>query len=180
MKTDNNINYVRKQIELFAKDGTNIVDATCGNGNDSLYLATKYPNSKIYAFDIQEKAIERAKEKCINCNNIEYICDSHANIKSYAIDQVSLAIFNLGYLPNADETITTEADETIKAIANILELLSSGGAIVITLYRGKTNLQETEQVMNYLRTINKDFFIVSMYDLINLNGNPFNVIIERK
>ncbi len=180
MKTENNIRYVRRHVEMFALDNTILIDATCGNGNDSLYLATKYPNAKVVGFDVQPLAIENSKKRCIECSNVEFILDSHSNVLDYVDGEVSLAMFNLGYLPHADITVTTMADSTIMAIEKILELLISGGAIIITLYRGESNLAETNVVLEYLRTINKDFYIVSMYDLINLNGNPFNVIIERK
>ncbi len=180
MKTENNVKYVRRQIEMFATNKSTIIDATCGNGNDSLFLAEKYPASKIIGFDVQKQAIDNSTERCSHLDNVEFILDSHANVDKYVTSDVSLAIFNLGYLPRADITITTLAESTITAINKILDILNPGGAIVITLYRGETNLSETEQVLEYLRTINKDFYIVSMYDLINLNGNPFNVIIERK
>lgn len=180
MKTENNIKYVHRQIELFAKNDTTIIDATCGNGNDSLYLAQKYPKSQIIGFDIQQQAITNSQKRCANCPNVKFILDSHSNVDKYVMGNVSLAIFNLGYLPRADQTITTLAESTICAIEKILDLLIVGGAVVITLYRGQSNLAETEKVLAYLRTINKDFYIVSMYDLINLSGNPFNVIIERK
>lgn len=180
MKTENNIRYVRRQIAMFADDNSVIIDATCGNGNDSLYLAERYPNSKIIGFDVQQQAIDNSKKRCAHCANTEFILDSHSNLDQYVSEPVSLAIFNLGYLPHADITITTLATSTISAIEKLLGLLTPGGAIIITLYRGESNLVETDIVLKFLRTINKDFYIVSMYDLINLNGNPFNVIIERK
>lgn len=180
MITENNVRYVRRQIEMFCKNGDFIIDATAGNGNDTLYLAEKFPCSIVTAFDVQKQAIENTKKRCAHLNNVQYVLDSHANVDQYASKGVGLAIFNLGYLPNADKSITTRADSTIESVTKILPMLKAGGAIVITLYRGETNVAETELVMEYLRTINKDFYIVSMYDLINLKGNPFNVIIERK
>lgn len=180
MKTENNIRYVRRHIEMFGQSNTTIIDATCGNGNDSLYLAEKFPNSKIIGFDIQKLAIDNSYARCSHLSNVEFILDSHSNIDKYVEANISLAVFNLGYLPHSDITITTLADSTISAIEKILNRLNKGGAIIITLYRGLSNAEETEIVLNYLQTINKDFYIVSMYDLINLNGNPFNVIIERK
>lgn len=180
MKIENNINFTRRHIKLFASDQSVIIDATCGNGNDSLFLAQNYPNAQIVGFDIQPLAIENSQKRCSEYSNAQFILDSHANVDKYVKGDVSLAIFNLGYLPHADVTITTRADSTIAAIEKIIGLLNEAGAIIITLYRGATNIAETEKVMEYLQTINKDLYIVAMYDLINLNGNPFNVIIERK
>ncbi len=180
MKTENNIRYIRRQIELFCQNGDFIIDATAGNGNDTLYLAEKFPCSLVTCFDIQEQAINKTKERCNHLSNVQYVLDSHANVDQYVAEGVGLAIFNLGYLPNADETITTLADSTISSIEKILKMLKQGGAIIVTLYRGENNIAETEVVLDYLKKINKDFYIVSSYDLINLTGNPFNVVIERK
>lgn len=180
MKTENNINYIRRNIEMFATPHTNIVDATCGNGNDSLYLAKMYPSCEIIGFDIQSLAIANSEKRCKEHKNCKFIQDSHANIDKYMSSNISLAIFNLGYLPHAEKKITTEASSTIQAINKILSMLNKNGGIIITLYRGVSNKRETEAVDSFLRTLNKDIYIVSMYDLINLNGNPYNVIIERK
>lgn len=180
MKIENNINYIRRHIELFVTDKTTIIDATCGNGNDTLYLAQKYPNNEIIGFDIQQEAINNSKKRCQGYTNVNFILDSHQNLDEYVKSNVSLAVFNLGYLPRADENITTKAKSTIIAIQKIMDILISGGGIIITLYRGEANIEETELVLEFVKTINKDFFIVSMYDLINLDKNPFNIIIERK
>ncbi len=180
MKTENNIKYIHRQIKVFAVDGIAIVDATCGNGNDTLHLASNYPNSQIYAFDVQPQAIANSKKRCRHLDNIEYILDSHSNIQNYLNEPLALAIFNLGYLPHAKDPLTTKAETTIKAIKQMLPLLITGGAIIITLYRGASNIGETKAVYEYLKTIDKNKFIVSQYDLINLKGNPFNVIIECK
>ncbi len=180
MKLENNINFIRRHINMYSEDNTILIDATCGNGNDTRYLAEKYPRSRVYAFDIQKQAIDNSVVKCNNLQNIEFINDSHANIDKYISRNVSLAIFNLGYLPRGDVSITTMSSSTIEAIDKILTRLNVGGAIIITLYRGEKNQDETKEVLEYVKLLNKDFFIVSLYDLINLNNNPFNIIIEKK
>ncbi len=180
MKMENNINYVHRNIKLYGLNNTNIIDATCGNGNDTLYLSTLFPKANIYSFDIQSIAIESAKIKCRENNNIQFILDSHENINKYVNDNLSLVVFNLGYLPRGNSKITTIASSTIKALNVAMNLLNNGGAIVITLYRGDENIEETVKVLDFLEKINKDFYIVSKYDLINLNNNPFNIVIEKK
>lgn len=60
-----------------------VIDGTCGNGHDTLFLAGLVPEGKVYSFDIQSAAIQNARERTSQFNNIEYILDSHANIKHY-------------------------------------------------------------------------------------------------
>lgn len=40
--------------DQFVREGQTVVDATCGNGHDTKWLAERIgPSGKIYAFDIQ-------------------------------------------------------------------------------------------------------------------------------
>ena len=86
-----------------------VVDATCGNGNDTLFLAQSAAK-KVYAFDIQQQAIDSTL-KLLQTNNClekcEVILDSHSNFDNYISEPIKAVVFNLGYLPNADHTITT-------------------------------------------------------------------------
>ena len=61
------INNVVEITHLFAqniiKKGDTVIDATCGNGYDTLFLSKLVGNmGKVYAFDIQQIAIERTKD----------------------------------------------------------------------------------------------------------------------
>ncbi|MFV0246857.1 MAG: class I SAM-dependent methyltransferase [Mycoplasmatales bacterium] len=179
MKSLNLINFVKQHINLFGQENTVIIDATCGNGNDTELLSKEYPSSLVYSFDIQQVALDKAKVRCSN-TNINYILDSHSNIKDYVQSNVSLVVFNLGYLPNEDRTITTQFNSTKLAIESSLDILNYEGGIIITLYRGEENIDETNSLLEYFSTINKDKYIVSSYQHINLKDNPLVIIIEKK
>ena len=95
-----------------------IVDATAGNGNDTLKLARLVGNEgKIYAFDIQKSAIEKTRELLLNeglyGNNVELIEDSHSNVDLHVKENIDFAIMNLGYLPGGDKSIFTKSESTI-------------------------------------------------------------------
>ncbi len=130
----NNITFVHKYIRpLIGKDGI-AVDMTAGNGNDTLFLA---PLAKtVYAFDISEEAISRSRQKTKDHSNIVFICDNHVNIDKYLNEEVSLFLFNLGYLPRSDSSSVTKAEETLKAFRKAYSLLKPGGYIAITFYLG--------------------------------------------
>lgn len=65
------------------KPGDIVIDATCGNGNDTLMLARLA--KKVFAFDVQKKAIDNTKKllEKNNVKNVELINDSHENLEKY-------------------------------------------------------------------------------------------------
>ena len=79
------------------------VDATMGNGNDTAFLAGLA--KKVYAFDVQEQALEKTSQRLsdLGIENAELILDGHENLDHYVTEPIRAAIFNLGYLPSADK-----------------------------------------------------------------------------
>ncbi len=55
----------------------------------------------------------------------------HAEAKA-----AKLIIYNLGYLPRGDKTITTKVDTTIASLKSALPLIKPGGAVSVTCYPG--------------------------------------------
>lgn len=158
-----------------------VVDATCGNGHDTLFLAELVPNGRVYSFDIQSEAIETAKEKTAHVSNVTYILDSHANVENYITEPIKVAMFNLGYLPQGDKSITTLPASTIDAIDKIYAQLSLGGRIVIVVYHGhETGKEEKEALLSHLEQFDQKFTQVLKYQFINqANHAPFLVVIEK-
>ncbi|WP_019317064.1 class I SAM-dependent methyltransferase, partial [Streptococcus mutans] len=75
------------------------IDATMGNGNDTVFLS--HLVKKVYAFDVQEQALIKTREKLeqLNIKNVQLILDGHQTINKYVTEPIRAAIFNLGYLP---------------------------------------------------------------------------------
>lgn len=168
-------------------EGDIVVDATCGNGNDTLFLAKLVGKSgHIYSFDIQKQAIDQTKTllKENNFENVTYVHDSHANIRDYIpIDtKIAGAIFNLGYLPRSDKQIITKGDSTIAAIKGLLHYLKKSAYIVIVIYHGHIGGSEEKQmILDFVTTLEQKDFAVLQYQFINQKNNPpFIVAIERK
>jgi len=164
--------------EVITKDDITI-DATAGKGNDTLVLAKI--SKKVYCFDIQEKAIKFTYEKTKDYHNIQYICDSHANVLNYIKEEVKGVIFNLGYLPGENKNVTTTKESTIKAIQNILNILAISGRCVIVLYPGHDEgLKEAMAIEEYVSTLNQKQYEVLKYQFINqINNPPYLIAIER-
>ena len=72
-KLSNSIQLAHCLLKYRLNEAKIIVDATAGNGNDTLFLAQNaLNNAQIYAFDIQKEAIENTKALLIkNKDNIK-------------------------------------------------------------------------------------------------------------
>ena len=108
------VKYYHDLVESFASKEKSAVDATLGNGYDSLFLSPLF--KKIYSFDIQDLAIKRSKERLKDCNNVEIIQANHMYIDNYVKENIDLVTFNLGFLPGSDKKICTNSYTTINAI----------------------------------------------------------------
>lgn len=147
----------------------NVIDATCGNGKDSLYLASLINEGKLFCFDIQKKAIENTTslliKNQIDLYKVVFFNTSHENFECVPKNNpIKLIAYNLGYLPGADKSITTKTDSTINSIRSGLELIINGGALSITCYSGHDEGdKEQTQIFNLLNLIDKSKFDISTY-----------------
>lgn len=167
--------------------GDTVVDATMGNGNDTLFLAEHVgPNGIVFSFDIQEIALDRTKKEIIDNKlgdyKIKLINDSHDTVENYVGDTVDLAMYNLGYLPQGDSSIITKASSTINSIKSVLKLLKPKGIISIIIYYGhEGGLNEKQQVLSFVEDLSNKDFIVMNCSYTNQNNNPPIIIfIEKK
>lgn len=164
-----------------------VIDATMGNGHDTVFLSQLVKETgHVYAFDIQEKALESTKKilEKQSIHNASLIKDGHQNVLTYLPDNtmIKAAIFNLGYLPRGDKQITTTSDTTISAISSLLTILVEGGRLVLVLYSGhKEGMNEKEDVLSFAETLPQDYYSVLTYQFINQQNNPPSVLcIEKK
>lgn len=166
-----------------------IVDMTCGNGNDTLYVAQgALTGAHIYALDIQEQAILATKDKIRrglerNDVSLSYHKSSHDEwlASGEAPTEIDLMVGNLGYLPKGDHSIMTNPCSTIKAIQLGMERLSQCGLITIVAYPGtEWGLLEMEALESFLRTIPQEKFQCSHWGPMNQKNQPPQLFIIRK
>ena len=186
MKLERILPFAKTLIKQHIQDDSIVIDATCGNGNDTLFLAEQVPNGKVFGFDIQKEAIEHTKEKIASFKHVTLIHDGHENIlndiPSDIIGNVDAAIFNLGYLPKGDKTIVTKPETTIQAIESIFKLLSTEGIIVLVIYHGHKEGQiERDELLRYLENFDQNKAHILKYQFINqVNHAPFICAIEKR
>lgn len=166
------------------KENLKFVDATCGNGFDTLFLCNLAgENGYVKAFDIQENAIEKTRnllKNNLSFVNYEVILDSHEFIDKYLSFNIDAAIFNLGYLPSSDKTVITKGSSTVKAIHNLLPNLKSDGRIYITTYISHDTGDEIKDIYNYLTSLDKSKYNVLHINLINKSNTPPELFIIEK
>lgn len=171
--------FTKTLIKKTVSNNSVVIDATCGNGNDTFYLAPLV--KKVYAFDIQEEAINNTQNRCNDFSNIEYICESHDTFLDHINCPIDLIIYNLGYLPNSNTLeITTNSNSTIKSIESGLDLLNKHKLMIITLYTGHDEGMEANSVSSYLNTLDNKKYLVMKYQFCNLNNPPYIMVIEKK
>jgi len=171
---------------LSFKDNLNVVDATAGNGNDSLkILQTMNSNCFLTGFDIQNSAITNTDNllKSQGFHNYKLILDGHENIDKYFfVDSVDFIIYNLGYLPKGDKNIYTYSFTTIGSLEKSMRILKRGGMISIATYPGyEAGKNEHVEVLEFLKDIGQKEFNVFHGNFINQKNNPPNLfLIERR
>ena len=167
-------------LEEVVTDEDIVVDATMGNGYDTLFLARLA--KKVYAFDIQEQAIEQTTKRLAEAklDNVELFLTGHENVDQY-VESIKAAIFNLGYLPSADKTVITQPHTTIQALEKLCQRLVTGGRIAIMIYYGHEGGDvERDAVLDFVSQLPQQEFTVALYKTINqINQPPFLVMIEK-
>lgn len=173
-------------LEKVVNKGDVVIDATMGNGYDTVYLGNLVgEGGKVYAFDVQEEAIKSTRKKVERDNmtdRVELILDGHENLDKYVDEEVACVVFNLGYLPRAKHVVITKPDTTLQAIKKSLDLLKPNGVISIAAYIGhEGGMEEKDYICEYLNNLDqKEFNVLHMQFTNQINNPPQLILIEKK
>ena len=147
------------------------VDATAGNGHDTVFLANVVgPTGRVLAFDIQPAALRATQERldASGCETqVDLIEDCHSTLGDILPRDVELraAMFNLGYLPGSDKQAITSIVTTAPALAACFERLGQGGIISVMGYRGhRGGEDETESIAGVLDALDATRFTVERHE----------------
>ncbi len=176
-KLNNAIQFNKVIFNAFIKAGDVVLDATCGNGNDTLTLARLVGDEGfVYAFDIQKLAIENTRQLLKDnklSDRTELILDSHENIDKYLDKKLDFAIYNLGYLPKGDKNIKTDSLSTILSVQKTLNFMKAGGILLVTCYRGHDKgLDEYYKVKDFAEKLDQKNFNSFLFHYINQKNYP--------
>jgi ubiquinone/menaquinone biosynthesis C-methylase UbiE len=174
--------YLRQRV----RPGDMVLDATCGNGNDTLLLAELAgEEGRVWAFDLQPRAIAATRELLdrrgrLGC--VELIEAGHERLAEFVPAGLAAAVFNLGYLPGGAEiSLVTGPESTVSALEQTARLLKPGGIITISLYTGhEGGTEEVLAVEGWGASLDPRNFNVWCSRQLNRPGiAPYLVLVER-
>ncbi len=172
-------------VKKILHEGDYAVDATAGNGNDTLFMARLVGDQgHVYSFDIQTPAIGNTKKLLDEHNlseRVTLIQTGHENLDKYVKGKLKTVMFNLGYLPGGDHNIITIPETTVKALNKALDLLDYLGVLTVVVYsahQGAT--QEQYAVEDFFAECNRKEYDIVKIENINYANNPPFVIVAQK
>ncbi len=166
-------------------EGDIAVDFTMGNGYDTEFLSkTVGPSGHVYAFDIQAQALESTARhlKETGCpENYTLIHDSHHMVKNYVEGPIKAGMFNLGWLPGGDKSITTLRSTTLPAIEAAIDLMDRDAIINVAIYPGHEEGDlEGKMVCDYLSSLSRFQVAATRVNILNSPASPYFIVIENK
>ena len=177
---------IRREALKLLTDGSVAVDATVGNGHDTLFLCEAVgERGRVYGFDIQPVAIERTRERLREAGlaqRARLILGSHERMADHiGAESADVILFNLGYLPNGDHTVITKGEITVAALKIAVNLLKTGGAVFVAIYWGHPGgREEKEAVEAFAASLPSDRFDTAEISFPNKNKAPLALIIQKK
>ena len=118
------------------------LDATCGNGHDTLFLCSVAgKNGRVIGLDIQPQAAANTNA-LLAANGMAAIgraecCDHRELLRFAPPGSADCVMFNFGWLPGAAHDVHSTADSTLPALQAGLDALKPGGVLAAVLYSGK-------------------------------------------
>lgn len=169
--------YCHHILTEYIREGDCCVDATAGNGHDTAFLCGLVgPRGKVYAFDIQGKAIGNTLERLKKSGyepRAQVICDGHENMGKYVKEEVSAVLFNLGYLPGGDHSLATKAASTLEAVKAGMKIVKTGGVISLCIYSGgDTGYEERDALLSWMEDLDPRKWLVIVHRFYNRKNDP--------
>ena len=170
----------------YIEPGDTVVDATCGTGQDTVMLARAVGSKgKVYAFDIQRNAhlLTEARLLSHGLTNVRPVEQSFVSMGEHIPERsASAVVFNLGYLPGGDHSITTTADTTLEGLRCALDIIKPGGIVTVVMYDGhEAGAVEKKAVLEWAEALDQKKYHVAYVSLLNQKNNPPEILwITRK
>ncbi len=166
-------------------NGEKVIDATAGNGFDTLFLAELVgTQGRVFAFDIQCEALSATKNKLSKSgldDRVTLIHDGHEKLNLYVTEPIAAVVYNLGFLPGGDKSNTTKTETTLNSLGKALSLLKSGGLAVLLLYPGHSEgKKEKVKLLKYCRNLSPQTFTVQHFRLLNVTNNPPELLVIQR
>lgn len=175
------------------RPGDVVVDATAGNGHDTLFLAQRVlPGGRVFAFDVQAAALESTRARIADSGPgaaaleaVTLVRAGHQELERHlprdCQGRIRAFMFNLGWLPGSDKTCITRAETTLAALDAAIAWLAEGGLITIVCYPGHEGGDvESRDVERWAGRLPPDRFEAQSLAFLNLDGAPPRCIVVRR
>lgn len=165
--------------------GDTVIDATMGNGHDTLTLCHLVgENGRVIAFDVQAQAVENTRQRLTEAGVIdraELYCLGHQHMREKA-EKADAVVFNLGWLPGGDKSVTTHLDTTMDAVGQALDILRPMGVLLLCVYPGHAEGdRERAALTRYFAELPPQRFNVLHQQFINAGpGAPECFVIQKQ
>lgn len=158
-----------------------VIDATCGNGHDTLKLSQLAYKGKVYAFDVQQKAVCNTKKFLGDISNVLLEARCHSTFPDQIPHgTIKLIVYNLGYLPGGNKQFTTVAETTLASVRAATQLIMPGGAISITCYPGhQQGAIELEMILKYAESLPPQIWNCCFHQWMNRAASPGLLLMQR-
>lgn len=168
----------------FVYEGCRVVDATCGNGHDTLVLARLAGGTgRVWAFDIQEAALTATRLKLEEAGldqRVRLVHAGHEQMGLHVGEAVHAVVFNFGYLPGGDRGIVTSLDTSLRALTIALGLLLPGGIVAAGVYPGHPGgADEGAAIEEWATTLPPTFHAWRMGRLNTRSAAPYFILIQK-
>lgn len=182
----NAVTLAHKIVEKIVVPGDVVVDATVGNGRDTVFLAELVGSQgKVYGFDVQQAALERAQARLVEAGiekRVYLIHEGHEDLDKHVKPLIKACMFNLGYLPGSSHDLVTKPKTTRLALEAGLGLLDKGGIITLVVYTGHSGgPSEAEVIAKIVVSLPQEAWDVMQLTFPNRRNNaPYLVTIQRR
>jgi len=165
------------------------VDATVGNGHDTVVLARAIgEEGRVFGFDVQPDALDATRDRLASeglIDRVTLIEAGHETMERHlpaaAHGTVDAVMFNLGYLPGSDSPLTTTPATTRPALDAALRLLRPGGVATVVVYTGHEGGEEEAAAVDaWAADLSQSRFRALSYRFVNQRNDPPRLVaVER-
>ncbi|KAA9197694.1 SAM-dependent methyltransferase [Enterococcus durans] len=173
------LHFSHSLLEEILQPGDHVIDATMGNGYDTVFMAEKIGKTgHVYSFDIQKEALLSTKSKLTEQDLLDrtsLFLQGHETLGTVVEEAqpIKAGIFNLGYLPKSDKSVITLPETTRTAMEEILKRLVSRGRMILVVYYGHDGGEKKlDMVQDYCQSLPQEKYNVLKYQFINQKNNP--------